>query len=1068
LAPNKRKILEAARKYAQKGAKDRALKEYEKLLKLDPRDAKLRLEIGDAYRRWGQVKEAVTAYNKVAEQYMDEGFDARAVAVFKQIQNLDPQCFAAFVRLAELYQRMGLTSEAIQALQTAADGYHREGKKREALELLRKMATLDPSNTTSRIKVADLLRQEELLDEAVAEYEEAHTELARQGESEAASTVLERILEIEPKRVPALVELTGNLLKRGFAERAEPFAKRALDCEQDEVAHYELLADVYRAQQRDTELAATYRSLADLYRRRGDEDSARDIIQRFVPPNGLAAPLDSDAMLGDESMLGDEPAVCGQASLGGGSALGDDDSTLLDEEFLDDQLLEDDLLDEKGPAEPVAPQDFAEETVLRVPGVSDSDPPTDEMPIPRQLDQDLEPPAPEITGDPEQLLAEASVYLRYGKRVQAMENLEAILVADPEHRGALEKLGEAHADAGDSAAAVAAWLRVAESARRAGDDEGLVVLRDRIAALDEEAAASLGIGAAEPEKEVEEFLDLPDPGDEIALETEAPEIEELLPDEPLIEEPPADEPEIEIEFDDEIEIDIDADEIEGDEVAGSGASETATKMEIGSSEEATATATPNSSDLSASASVSQQVGEDLEEAEFYRQQGLFDEAEAIYERVLQIVPNHPLALVRMGEIAAERGDDPGSTATGLTLPSDAPEPQQEGHEPALGEDVGHDLAEWSDSDLSDTDVEVTEAADEEFVEPSSDAEESQQLEASAEPDFVPGESVGVAGAGEDALVADGADEGDTQDVVDVGEDLAAVAAEDLLAADDDDEDDTQDVVAVDEGLAASFDLAAELSEAFDEDDGSSSGSFGGGAEDDGFAAVFREFKKGVSQTVDEADHETHYDLGIAYREMGLLDDAIGEFQLSKGSPSRCVDSLHMLGICCHELDRAEEAVVHLQTALKVAEVTDSQVMAIRFELGLALESIGEIGSAREAWELVAAVDPSFCEVEQRLAALEDAKPEPEPEPDAGFESFTDLFDAEDEAVDAGEDSASGAFEANEPPEDLIVDANEVLVEDDAGLAGPGDTASAAQEPEAPAEPQPQPPRRRRKKKISFV
>ena len=91
LAPNKRKILEAARKYAQKGAKDRALKEYEKLLKLDPRDAKLRLEIGDAHRRWGQVDEAVNAYRRVAEQYMDEGFDARAVAVLKQIQNLDPE-----------------------------------------------------------------------------------------------------------------------------------------------------------------------------------------------------------------------------------------------------------------------------------------------------------------------------------------------------------------------------------------------------------------------------------------------------------------------------------------------------------------------------------------------------------------------------------------------------------------------------------------------------------------------------------------------------------------------------------------------------------------------------------------------------------------------------------------------------------------------------------------------------------------------------------------------------------------------------------------------------------------
>src|SRR5512145_1933814 len=121
-------MLEAARKYAQKGAKDRALKEYDQLLRLDPKDAKLRLEIGDAHRRWGQVEEAIAAYSKVADQYMKEGFDARAVAVFKQIQNLAPDRFESYEPLAELYQRMGLTAEAIGALQTAADGYHRQGK----------------------------------------------------------------------------------------------------------------------------------------------------------------------------------------------------------------------------------------------------------------------------------------------------------------------------------------------------------------------------------------------------------------------------------------------------------------------------------------------------------------------------------------------------------------------------------------------------------------------------------------------------------------------------------------------------------------------------------------------------------------------------------------------------------------------------------------------------------------------------------------------------------------------------------------------------------------------------
>ncbi len=120
MAVNKRKVLDAARKFAQKGAKEKALKEYNTLLKLDPRDAKLHLEIGDCYRRWGQTEEAVTQYSRVAEQYKGDGFDARAVAVFKQILNLDPKRYVAYVSLSELYQRMGLDSEALGALQSAA------------------------------------------------------------------------------------------------------------------------------------------------------------------------------------------------------------------------------------------------------------------------------------------------------------------------------------------------------------------------------------------------------------------------------------------------------------------------------------------------------------------------------------------------------------------------------------------------------------------------------------------------------------------------------------------------------------------------------------------------------------------------------------------------------------------------------------------------------------------------------------------------------------------------------------------------------------------------------------
>ena len=72
------------------------------------------------------------------------------------------------------------------------------------------------------------------------------------------------------------------------------------------------------------------------------------------------------------------------------------------------------------------------------------------------------PSRPPPVGDPDQLLAEASVYLRYGKREQAIENIEAIVAVDSGHRPAFEKLGEAYADGDQTAKAVENWLRAAE------------------------------------------------------------------------------------------------------------------------------------------------------------------------------------------------------------------------------------------------------------------------------------------------------------------------------------------------------------------------------------------------------------------------------------------------------------------------------------------------------------------------------------------------------------------------------------------------------------------------------
>ncbi len=943
MAANKRKILEAARKHAQKGAKDRALKEYEKLLKLDPRDAKLRLEVGDTHRRWGQVDQAITAYSKVAEQYTKDGFDARAVAVYKQIQNLDAKRFDSYEPLADLYQRMGLTAEAVSALQAAADGYHKKGKRHEALELLRKMAMLDPTNTTSRIKIADLLRQEELYSEAIVEYEGASAELERQGEKETAAMVLERILEIQPKRVPTLTRLARILLDARQAERAEPFAKRALENAADDVAVHELLAEVYRDPRKDAELTEVYRSLADVYRRRGDEDKARDIMQRFIPLDDMGGSLDADGL-----------------SDGGGPHT-EDEPALLEDEVQDEEVLAEELLTEEVPGDASnLDARFADGPALEIDNDADLDAPLDE-------DDD----SPPISGDPDQLLAEASVYLRYGKRAQAIANLEAILDLEPQHRAALEKLGEAQAEAGESEAAVQVWLRAVEVARGEGDLPALGVLRDRIAALDPAAAEPLlaeTSGPVEVESEVleepelapepdvsqesEQYLELTNPGnlfsgDRQAAEAEAPESPDALSDDDL------EDIEIDVETEDDFEVSA------GGDAAGAPAG-----------------------DPGASTSTPAQLGEDFDEADFYMQQGLLDEAEPIYRRILKAVPKHPQALLRLGEITAARGDELSDTKLEIERPV---EPPTLAPPPESSQDL-----------VIEEEPELVE------IEP----------EPESEPEVEPGDFVEVAPS-------------------------PPVAAE---AA----------------GSEPSFDLAAELSDALDDaaPDGGSSG-------DDGFAAVLSEFKKGVSKALDESDHAAHYDLGIAYREMGLLGDAVGDFQASRNRPARRIDSLHMLGLCTLEQQKPREAVEYLEQALNAPDLNEEQDLAIRFEVGRAFEQLGEIEKARDAWQAVAAVDAGFFEVEERLAELDEASKSGDTTAETEeFESFGDLID------EANDDTGNGAGDdEHESFEDLIAEANADEPPDAGGGRGGVDREAKSSGKDSRGK---KGSSRRGKRKISFV
>lgn len=139
-----------------------------------------------------------------------------------------------------------------------------------------------------------------------------------------------------------------------------------------------------------------------------------------------------------------------------------------------------------------------------------------------------------------------------------------------------------------------------------------------------------------------------------------------------------------------------------------------------------------------------------------------------------------------------------------------------------------------------------------------------------------------------------------------------------------------------------------------------------------FQNIFEEFKRGVAEVVDDGDYQTHYDLGIAYKEMGLLSDAMREFGIAAQSSDRAVDSLTMMGVCSLALGDSEQAMKHFLHGIGRPEATANELLALRFEAGQACEILGRYHDAIEFYDQVASVDPDFRGVGQRMTASQQA------------------------------------------------------------------------------------------------
>jgi tetratricopeptide (TPR) repeat protein len=129
--------------------------------------------------------------------------------------------------------------------------------------------------------------------------------------------------------------------------------------------------------------------------------------------------------------------------------------------------------------------------------------------------------------------------------------------------------------------------------------------------------------------------------------------------------------------------------------------------------------------------------------------------------------------------------------------------------------------------------------------------------------------------------------------------------------------------------------------------------------DPSLADIFREFQKGVDKQLGKEDYETRYNLGIAYKEMGLVDEAIAEFQLAAKDETRLLECASMLGICFVEKGMPKLAVKWFEKGLSAPGRTEEEYKGLRYDLADALEQAGELDEALALFTEVYGQDAKF-------------------------------------------------------------------------------------------------------------
>jgi tetratricopeptide (TPR) repeat protein len=244
MAYNKSKFVEAAQKLLNQGKVAQAIAEYQQILKYEPKDQVTLMTIGELYIRQGETFQAIDYFERLAQIFVGDGFLTKAIAVYKRIAKLAPEEIRPLERLADLYVQQGVMSEARPLFLQLAEIHLKGNRQPEAISLLKKLLLAEPDNLRIQIRLADLYQAMGQNPDAIETYVSAAQRALARADHAECEKLADKALKLDPANISAITVKARSYSAQGNHSRAADVLKDLPGLEKGG-EHAEFLLDLY-------------------------------------------------------------------------------------------------------------------------------------------------------------------------------------------------------------------------------------------------------------------------------------------------------------------------------------------------------------------------------------------------------------------------------------------------------------------------------------------------------------------------------------------------------------------------------------------------------------------------------------------------------------------------------------------------------------------------------------------------------------------------------------------------------------------------------------------------------